>query len=65
MVHDGYEKRRVAERKPEGRPSKGLAVDKKPKLVSLKNQVRSTERLLCKNIPLEIKKFSNLERCNV
>ncbi|KAJ9700523.1 hypothetical protein PVL29_006033 [Vitis rotundifolia] len=55
MAHGGYGKRRVAERKPEGRRSKGLAVDKKPKSVSLKNQIRSTERILRKNLPPEVR----------
>ncbi|KAJ6351321.1 hypothetical protein OIU78_007273 [Salix suchowensis] len=50
MAHGGYGKRRVAERKPPvGRRSKGLGVDKKPKQkpksVSLKNQIRSVERM--------------------
>lgn len=50
MAHGGYGKRRVAERKPVGRRSKGLAVEKKPKpkSVSLKNQIRSVERMLRK-----------------
>lgn len=48
MAHGGYGKRRVAERKAESRKSKGLAVEKKPKSVSLKNQIRSTERMLRK-----------------
>ncbi|XP_034686297.1 rRNA-processing protein EFG1 isoform X1 [Vitis riparia] len=55
MAHGGYGKRRVAERKPESRRSKGLAVDKKPKSVSLKNQIRSTERILRKNLPPEMR----------
>lgn len=50
MAHGGYGKRRLAERKPVGRRSKGLAVEKKPKpkSVSLKNQIRSVERMLRK-----------------
>ncbi|KAF9674043.1 hypothetical protein SADUNF_Sadunf10G0086900 [Salix dunnii] len=53
MAHGGYGKRRVAERKPPvGRRSKGLGGDKKPKQkpksVSLKNQIRSVERMLRK-----------------
>lgn len=51
MAHGGYGKRRVAERKPHvGRRSKGMGVEKKPKpkSVSLKNQIRSTERMLRK-----------------
>lgn len=61
MAHGGYGKRRVAERKPVNRRSKGLGVDKKgrsdkkPKSVSLKNQIRSIERVLRKNLPPEIK----------
>lgn len=53
MAHGGYGKRRVAERKPVGRRSKGLAVEKKPKpkSVSLKNQIRSVERMLRKVPP--------------
>ena len=65
MAHGGYEKRRVSEHKPEGRPLKGLAVDKKPKLVPLKNQIRSTEHFLRKNLSPEIKEFSNPKRCNI
>lgn len=50
MAHGGYGRRRVAERKPLGRRSKGLAVEKKPKpkSVSIKNQIRSIERMLRK-----------------
>lgn len=51
MAHGGYGKRRVAERKPAvGRRSKGIGVEKKPKpkSVSLKNQIRSIERMLRK-----------------
>ncbi|GFY97759.1 hypothetical protein Acr_12g0003000 [Actinidia rufa] len=58
MAHGGYGKRRVAGRKPKpvsgGRRSKGLGVDKKakakpkPKSVSIKNQLRSIERMLRK-----------------
>ncbi|KAG8373135.1 hypothetical protein BUALT_Bualt12G0139200 [Buddleja alternifolia] len=64
MGHGGYGKRRAAaeRNKPEGhrRPPKALAVDKKskankPKAVSLKNQIRSTERMLRKDLPPEIK----------
>ncbi|KAB1218078.1 hypothetical protein CJ030_MR3G014512 [Morella rubra] len=46
MAHGGYGKRRV---KPAGRRSKGLGIAKKPKSVSLKNQIRSVERLLRKD----------------
>ncbi|XP_015871575.2 rRNA-processing protein EFG1 isoform X2 [Ziziphus jujuba] len=52
MAHGGYGKRRV---KPAGRRSKALAVEKKPKSVSLKNQIRSTERMLRKNLPPEVR----------
>lgn len=57
MAHGGYGKRRIAEHRPvNGRRSKGLGVDhKKPKSVSLKNQIRSIERLLRKNLPAEVK----------
>ncbi|KAI4317934.1 hypothetical protein L6164_025759 [Bauhinia variegata] len=48
MAHGGYSKRRV---KPASRRSKGLGMAKKPKAVSLKNQVRSVERMLKKNLP--------------
>lgn len=57
MAHGGYDKRRVAGRKPVNKTAanhrpKSLAVEKKPKakLVSLKRQIRSTERLLRKVI---------------
>ncbi|KAK9287973.1 hypothetical protein L1049_016418 [Liquidambar formosana] len=55
MAHGGYGKRRVAERKPVSRRSKGLGVEKKPKSVSLKNQMRSIERMLRKNLPPEVR----------
>ncbi|XP_021593239.1 rRNA-processing protein EFG1 isoform X2 [Manihot esculenta] len=58
MAHGGYGKRRVAERKPHvGRRSKGMGVEKKPKpkSVSLKNQIRSTERMLRKELPPEVR----------
>ncbi|KAI3459451.1 hypothetical protein Pfo_016114 [Paulownia fortunei] len=64
MGHGGYGKRRagVAERKkPAGqRRPKALTVDKKskankPKAVSLKNQIRSIERMLRKDLPNEVK----------
>lgn len=57
MAHGGYGKRRLAERKPVGRRSKGLAVEKKPKpkSVSLKNQIRSVERMLRKELPAEVR----------
>ncbi|GAB2288068.1 hypothetical protein Dimus_022412 [Dionaea muscipula] len=53
MAHGGYGKRRVAGRKPSGsggssHRSKGLGVSKKPKTVSIKNQIRSIERILHK-----------------
>lgn len=45
MAHGGYGKRRV---NPAGRRSKSSGVEKKPKAVSLKNQIRSIERMLRK-----------------
>lgn len=48
MAHGGYGKRRV---KPAGRRSKSLGTEKKkPKLVSLKNQIRSVERMLLRKV---------------
>lgn len=68
MAHGGYGKRRVAGRPPlsgggggGAGPSRGLGVrhhkdtDKKAKIVSIKNQIRSVERLLRKALPLEVK----------
>ncbi|KAJ4846237.1 hypothetical protein Tsubulata_012552 [Turnera subulata] len=60
MAHGGYGKRRVAERKPPvGRRSKGLGVEKKtkqkPKSVSMKNQIRSIERILRKELAPEVR----------
>ncbi|KAL5782749.1 hypothetical protein ACOSP7_007778 [Xanthoceras sorbifolium] len=59
MAHGGYGKRRVAERTPVGRRSKALGVDKKPKpkpkSVSLKNQIRSIERMLRKELPSDVR----------
>ncbi|XP_027165235.1 rRNA-processing protein EFG1 [Coffea eugenioides] len=59
MAHGGYGKRRVAQRQQQAgrRRPKSLAVDKKtkPKSVSLKNQVRSIERMLRKDLPPEVK----------
>ncbi|XP_022974416.1 rRNA-processing protein EFG1 isoform X1 [Cucurbita maxima] len=52
MAHGGYGKRRV---NPAARRSKALAVEKKPKSVSLKNQIRSAERMLRKNLPAEVR----------
>lgn len=60
MAHGGYGKRRVA---GGGRRSKGaLGVDKKkannklkPKTVSIKNQIRSVERMLRKDLPPEVR----------
>ncbi|PRQ32220.1 putative rRNA-processing protein Efg1 [Rosa chinensis] len=54
MAHGGYGKRRV---KPAaGRRSRtGLGVEKKPKSASLKNQIRSVERMLRKNLPPEVR----------
>ncbi|KAK4767076.1 hypothetical protein SAY86_014826 [Trapa natans] len=55
MAHGGYAKRRV--RPADGRRSKGPGVEKKskPKAVSLKNQIRSVERMLRKDLPLEVR----------
>ncbi|KAL6969106.1 hypothetical protein U1Q18_042578, partial [Sarracenia purpurea var. burkii] len=63
MAHGGYGKRRVAGRKPKQvnskRRSKGLGVNKKPKpkpkTSSLKNQIRSIERMLRKDLPPEVR----------
>ncbi|KAJ7954798.1 rRNA-processing protein EFG1 [Quillaja saponaria] len=52
MAHGGYENRRV---KPTARRSKALGTVKKPKSVSLKNQIRSVERMLRKNLPPEVR----------
>ncbi|KAL6007321.1 hypothetical protein ACLOJK_032818 [Asimina triloba] len=62
MAHGGYGRHRIAERRPLSRRSKGLSggIDKKkkPKSVSLKNQIRSLERMLRQvmNFKLEIEK---------
>ncbi|KAL0368354.1 UNVERIFIED_CONTAM: hypothetical protein Scaly_1054300 [Sesamum calycinum] len=64
MGHGGYGKRRAAaaeRKKPTGqRRPKALTIDKKskankPKSVSLKNQIRSIERMLRKDLPHEVK----------
>ncbi|KAF3596231.1 hypothetical protein DY000_02024314 [Brassica cretica] len=59
MAHGGYAKRRVSEPNQaagsSSRRSKGLRVEKKPKIVSLKNQMRSVERFLRKDLPAEVK----------
>ncbi|TYJ17613.1 hypothetical protein E1A91_A09G063700v1 [Gossypium mustelinum] len=57
MAHGGYGKRRVGEGKRVGRRSKGPGLDKKlkPKAVSLKNQIRSIERMLRKDLPPEVR----------
>ncbi|XP_039043979.1 rRNA-processing protein EFG1-like isoform X2 [Hibiscus syriacus] len=57
MAHGGYGKRRVVEGKRVIRRSKGPGVDKKskPKAVSLKNQIRSIERMLRKDLPPEVR----------
>ncbi|KAI6693382.1 hypothetical protein NL676_021092 [Syzygium grande] len=53
MAHGGYGKRRV---KPAGgRRSRAPPVEKKPKAVSLKNQIRSVERMLRKDLPPEMR----------
>ncbi|OVA05346.1 rRNA-processing protein EFG1 [Macleaya cordata] len=55
MAHGGYGKRRVAERRPVSRRSKGLGVEKKPKSISVKNQMRSIERMLRKSLTPEVR----------
>ncbi|KAG6423129.1 hypothetical protein SASPL_113515 [Salvia splendens] len=65
MGHGGYGKRKgastIERKKPAGqRRPKALAIDKKskagkPKSVTFKNQIRSIERMLRKDLPLEIK----------
>lgn len=59
MAHGGYAKRRVSEPNQasgsSSRRSKALRVEKKPKIVSLKNQMRSVERFLRKDLPPEVK----------
>lgn len=60
MAHGGYAHRRVEERRQLGRRPKGLGVDKKKNKkdsISLKNQIRSTERFLRKDLPPEIRRF--------
>ncbi|KAK9938808.1 hypothetical protein M0R45_015528 [Rubus argutus] len=60
MAHGGYGKRRV---KPAGRRSRtGLGVEKKPKSATLKNQIRSVERMLRKNLPPEIREVQEKKR---
>ncbi|XP_074590485.1 uncharacterized protein LOC141846363 [Curcuma longa] len=59
MAHGGYARRRIAERRPLGRRSKGMGLDKrrnKLKRVSIKNQIRSVERFLRKHLPDEVRK---------
>ncbi|KAL3626362.1 hypothetical protein CASFOL_029911 [Castilleja foliolosa] len=58
MAHG--ERRVTTERKKPARRAKALTVDNKsktskPKAVSLKNQMRSTERMLRKDLPIEVK----------
>ncbi|KAL8128885.1 hypothetical protein V2J09_018040 [Rumex salicifolius] len=63
MAHGGYGNRRVAGRKPSSSSnrSKGPAggvnkkTNKKPKTVSLKNQMRSIERTLRKDLPPDVR----------
>ncbi|XP_023639407.1 rRNA-processing protein EFG1 isoform X2 [Capsella rubella] len=59
MAHGGFNKRRVSEPKQSAgsssRRSKVLRVEKKPKNVSIKNQMRSVERFLRKDLPPEVK----------
>ncbi|KAG9444034.1 hypothetical protein H6P81_015374 [Aristolochia fimbriata] len=61
MAHGGYGKRRVAERRPVSRRSKGLGVDKKQKPVSIKNQIRSLERMLRRNLPVEVREAQQMK----
>ncbi|CAN1128911.1 rRNA-processing protein efg1 [Linum perenne] len=54
MAHGGYGKRRVAGRQPSvGRRSKPIDKKAKSKCVSLKNQIRSVERMLRKELSPE------------
>ncbi|RZC81359.1 hypothetical protein C5167_043934 [Papaver somniferum] len=67
MAHGGYGKRRVSTRRPVSRRSKGFGIEKKPKSISLKNQIRSIERILRKSISPEVrevqeKKLEELKR---
>ncbi|XP_020871046.1 uncharacterized protein LOC110225616 [Arabidopsis lyrata subsp. lyrata] len=58
MAHGGYAKRRVSEPNQaagSSRRSKVLRVEKKPKTVSIKNQMRSVERFLRKDLPPEVR----------
>ncbi|KAI3995707.1 hypothetical protein MKX01_020780 [Papaver californicum] len=55
MAHGGYGKRRVSTRRPVSRRSKGFGIEKKPKSISLKNQIRSLERILRKSISAEVR----------
>lgn len=59
MPHGGYGKRRVAGRNPSSsqrsKAAGGGGVAKKPKAASLKNQIRSIERLLRKDLPSEVR----------
>ncbi|KAI0511509.1 hypothetical protein KFK09_012139 [Dendrobium nobile] len=61
MAHGGFAQSRVEERRQLGCRPKGLGVDKKKKKkkdsISLKNQIRSTERFLRKDLPREIRLF--------
>ncbi|VFQ86357.1 unnamed protein product [Cuscuta campestris] len=57
MVHGGFGKRRVSQKN--SRRPKSLGAEKKPKPkskgISLKNQIRSVERMLRKDLPPEIR----------
>ncbi|RAL38800.1 hypothetical protein DM860_013481 [Cuscuta australis] len=57
MVHGGYGKRRVSQKN--SRRPKSLGAEKKPKPkskgISLKNQIRSVERMLRKDLPPQIR----------
>jgi hypothetical protein len=54
MAHGGYGNRRVVNNR-RSKPAGGLSTVKKPKSVSLKNQIRSTERMLRKELPPEVR----------
>ncbi|XP_031473430.1 rRNA-processing protein EFG1-like [Nymphaea colorata] len=56
MAHGGYGRRRIAQRGRVSRQPRGLAAERKPKSASLKNQIRSVERILLrKNLPAEVR----------
>ncbi|KAF3774219.1 rRNA-processing protein [Nymphaea thermarum] len=56
MAHGGYGRRRIAQRGRVSRQPRGLVAERKPKSASLKNQIRSVERILLrKNLAAEVK----------